>query len=182
MNKKGLQDYHEIKKPDGSRSWEYTGNYYCIQSDNLSIKSIKIRFFVYSLLTVLLIFFEGFLDPGSLRTLYCIIPFLAVFFFSLRSLMQSFGLYRAKEKLTFRQKEKYLSGLYMSFRVLLILSVVLFVTQAIYLFIDTANLKDFVALALTAFVFALTYINYKLSKAHPCKLDDLAMQISGNGN
>lgn len=179
MNKKGLKDYFEIQRPDGKTTWEYRGDYYCIQSENNTpIKRIKISFLVYSFLNVALLILEGFLDPGSLRRLYCIIPYLVVLFFSMRALVKAFGLYRTPDKMTYRQKEIQLSGLYISFRVLLVAIALLFTAQAVYMFIDAPKTKDFIALALSAVSAIVVYKNYKISKLHPCNKLPSIMQIS----
>lgn len=168
--RKDLDNYIQVNEEphQKKKQYQYQGEYFQLSTPDRLKNSYCNRNLNRSMLALMACIVMGLIDPGSLRQLYGVIPFVVLLYFSGESLWHSILCKRAPERMTLRQKEQSFDGLEHSSRLQVIFSILLFIAQVLYILIDTYQPRDALAAGLSILSCIVSMANLRERKENSC--------------
>ena len=138
-HRKDLDLYH--LDSDAGRGYVYTGQYWHPPVQQADLPLLKVLLLAVSIAQLGLIYLMGRLNLPSMRTLYVVLPFLLLLFFTGRAALAAAAMFGWKQKMTFNQHTRSWKRVGQSGLLATVAGGVLLIGQVVFLVWGTGQLE-----------------------------------------
>ncbi len=162
------KDLDQYKPAGDGRNYVYQGTYYMLSGPEKQKKGVRMKLLALAFASLLLLVASGLSNPGGLRQLYVVIPYLVALYFAGKGVFQAIGIMMVPTRMTERQKNQTFQGLEHNNRVLFVFSLLLAFAQSAYFVFVNSKFIEGLMVALVLLVSLSSYLGFTLLRMHPC--------------